>query len=75
MHLLERGVYFVPCLDEGGFYFLAVVDSRHRVIHRQRLFSLNEKRDQARACWRLLNCEDPLPHSQDRADIQPFPLP
>jgi hypothetical protein len=68
--LLERGVYLVPCFDEDGYRYLAVVNSQHRCIHKQRLFNLTEKKEQARGLWRWLNRVDPLPHSLVQAETQ-----
>jgi hypothetical protein len=40
--LLPRGVWAPPCLDSAGYRYLAVVDSRGRCVHRQRLFSCSD---------------------------------
>lgn len=60
MKLLDRGVYLIPCYDEAGYRYLVAVDSRHRVIRRQRLFSTDEVPDQTAMLARMLDREDPV---------------
>jgi hypothetical protein len=37
--LYPRGIYLPKCFDKHGFRYLAVIDSRHRVLFRHRLLS------------------------------------
>lgn len=60
MKLLERGVYLPHVLDGDGFYFLNVVDSQHRIIHRQRLFNLAEADARTTLLKRWLDRVDPV---------------
>lgn len=60
MKLLERGVYLPHVLDQDGYYFLNVVSSENRVIHRHRLFNLDEADARTALLKRWLDRIDPV---------------
>ena len=72
MQLYERGVYFPHVYNEDGYFFLAVVDSGHRIIKRHRLLDRNpntverEADQQTPMLIRWLNRMDPVA-AQDAA--------
>lgn len=60
MLLADRGVYMPPVLDESGFRYLIAVNSQHRVICQQRVFSEAEVSGVTAMLQRYLEQVDPI---------------